>query len=215
MTFRFAGFSVDTDTRLLLAGGTEVHLSPKAFALLLALIEQRSRVVSKTELQERIWPATFVGEESLPTVVAEVRRALGDSAQDSRFVRTVHRVGYRFVGPVEEDAPTRRRQGTAAHMYLVTADRQFALAEGATIIGRGHDAGVRIDSGGVSRHHARIVILADEAHLEDLSSKNGTFLDGKAVSGACVLKDGNEIRVGPVALTFRIAPPTRATETMR
>jgi DNA-binding winged helix-turn-helix (wHTH) protein len=214
MIFRVAGFSVDTDTRLLLAGGTEVHLSPKAFALLLALIEQRSRVVSKLELQERIWPATFVGEESLPTLVAEVRRALGDSAQDSRFIRTVHRVGYRFIGPVEEHAPTRRRGEAAGRMYLVTPDRHFVLAEGETVIGRAHDAGVRIDSGGVSRHHARIVVRADEAHLEDLTSKNGTFLDGKAVSGACVLKDGNEIRVGPVALTFRIAPPTGATETM-
>jgi DNA-binding winged helix-turn-helix (wHTH) protein len=214
MIFRFAGFSVDSDTRLLLAGGTEVHLSPKAFTLLLTLIEHRSRVVSKSELQERIWPATFVGEESLPTLVAEVRRALGDSAQDSRFLRTVHRVGYRFVGAIEDEAPP-RREGGAAHMYLTTADRQFALAEGATIIGRGHDAGVRIDSGGVSRHHARIVVRADAASLEDLSSKNGTFLDGKAVSGSCVLQDGNEIRVGPVALTFRIAPPTRATETMR
>jgi DNA-binding winged helix-turn-helix (wHTH) protein len=213
MIFRFAGFSVDSDTRLLLADETEVHVSPKAFALLLVLIEHRSRVVSKTELQERIWPATFVGEESLPTLVAEIRRALGDSAQDSRFVRTAHRVGYRFVAPVEEDALTRREEA-AGRMYLTIADRHFPLAEGATIIGRGHDAGVRIDSGGVSRHHARIVVRADEAHLEDLTSKNGTFLDGKAVSGACVLRDGNEIRVGPVALTFRIAPPTGATETM-
>jgi DNA-binding winged helix-turn-helix (wHTH) protein len=213
MIFRFAGFSLDTDARLLLAGGTEVHVSPKAFELLQVLIEHRSRVVSKNELEERIWPATFVGEASLPTVVAEVRRALGDSAQDSRFVRTVHRVGYRFVAPVDEDAQTRREEA-AAHMFLITTDRHFPLAEGATVIGRAHDAGVRIDSGGVSRHHARIVVRADEAHLEDLRSKNGTFVDGKAVNGRCVLKDGNEIRVGPVALTFRIAPPTRATETM-
>lgn len=214
MIFRFAGFSVDPDARLLLAGEREVHVSPKAFALLLVLIEQRSRVVSKNELQERIWPATFVGEESLPTLVAELRRALGDSAQNPRFVRTVHRVGYRFVAAVEEDSPTRRREGAAVRMYLTIADRHFPLAEGATVIGRGHDAGVRIDSGGVSRHHARIVVRADQAHLEDLSSKNGTFLDGKAVSGTCVLKEGSEIRVGPVALTFRIAPPTGATETM-
>jgi len=214
MIFRFAGFSVDTDTRLLLAGETEVHVSPKAFTLLLVLIEHRSRVVSKNELQERIWPATFVGEESLPTLVAEIRRALGDAAQDSRFVRTVHRVGYRFVAPVEENALMGRGEGAAGRMYLTIADRHIPLAEGTTIIGRGHDAGVRVDSGGVSRHHARIVVRAEEAHLEDLTSKNGTFLDGKAVSGACVLKDGNEIRVGPVALTFRIAPPTGATETM-
>ena len=213
MTYRFAGFSVDTGTRQLLAGGADVHLSPKAFELLLLLIEHRSRALSKAELHERLWPATFVGETNLPTLIAEVRRALGDAAQESRFVRTVHRFGYRFVAAVEDDAPARREE-TAAHMYLIAADRRFPLAEGTTVIGRAHHAGVRIDSGGVSRHHARIVIQASEARLEDLSSKNGTYLDGRPVTEPCRLTDGNEIRVGPVALTFRVAAPTRATETM-
>src|SRR5574338_928807 len=125
--YRFAGFSVDTGTRQLLAGGADVHLSPKAFELLLLLIEQRSRALSKAELHERLWPATFVGETNLPTLVAEVRRALGDAAQESRFVRTVHRFGYRFVAAVEDDAPARREE-TAAHMYLIAADRRFPLA---------------------------------------------------------------------------------------
>jgi DNA-binding winged helix-turn-helix (wHTH) protein len=53
VTYRFAGFSVNSDTRQLLAGGGEVHLSPKAFELLLTLIEHRSRALSKAELQER------------------------------------------------------------------------------------------------------------------------------------------------------------------
>ncbi|MDQ3345984.1 MAG: FHA domain-containing protein [Chloroflexota bacterium] len=72
----------------------------------------------------------------------------------------------------------------------------------------------RIDSGGVSRHHARVVVQGDEARVEDLGSKNGTFIDGALVTDPRVLNDGDEIRVGPVALTFKIAPPTQATETM-
>ncbi len=52
------------------------------------------------------------------------------------------------------------------------------------------------------------------AHVEDLGSKNGTFVGGKPVTDARVLRDGDEIRVGPVALTFSVAPTTQATETM-
>jgi two-component system response regulator AtoC len=100
-------------------------------------------------------------------------------------------------------------------MYLTTADRQFPLSQGAADIGRSSESAVRIDAAGVSRRHARIVITGDEARVEDLGSKNGTFVDAKPVTGACLLKDGDEIRIGPVALTFRIVAPTRATETMR
>ena len=64
------------------------------------------------------------------------------------------------------------------------------------------------------RHHARIVIDRGHAHVEDLGSKNGTFVGGKPVTDARVLRDGDEIRVGPVALTFSVAPTTQATETM-
>lgn len=57
MTYRFGGFTVNSDTRQLLADGGEVHLSPKAFELLLILIERRSRALSKAVLQELLWPS--------------------------------------------------------------------------------------------------------------------------------------------------------------
>ena len=197
----------------MLADDREVHLSPKAFELLLLLVRQRSRALSKQELQDALWPSTFVGETNLATLVAEIRRALDESAQGATIVRTVHRFGYRFMAAVTEAAASpfvaERR-----HMYLATADRQFPLRDGATIIGRAGDAEVQIDAGGVSRHHARITVADGEARVEDLGSKNGTFVDGVAVVGSRVLADGSEIRVGPVALTFRIVPPTTATETM-
>ena len=99
-------------------------------------------------------------------------------------------------------------------MYLTSGDRRFPLADGVLVIGRADDAAIRIDSGGVSRHHARIVVTGDEARVEDLGSKNGTFVDGRPVTGACLLADGSEIRVGPMALTFKVAPAGDATDTM-
>ena len=214
MTYRFGRFSVNRETRQLLADEGEVHLSPKAFALLLMLIEHRARALSKAELHDQLWPSTFIGETNLATLVAEVRRALGDSAHESEYVRTVHRFGYRFVaGVVDVGAP----QGAApgARMYVRTADQQFALLQGSTVIGRGADAAIRIDSGGVSRHHACIIVVGDEASVEDLGSKNGTFVRGQRIAGRSLLTDGDEIRIGPVLVTFRVAPATQPTETMR
>jgi DNA-binding winged helix-turn-helix (wHTH) protein len=215
VVYRFAGFSLDCDTRQLLEGDREVHLSPKAFDLLLLLIEGRSRALSKTDLQDRLWPSVFVGETNLATLVAEIRRALGESAQDARIVRTVHRFGYRFVAAVDEvDRGRQNSIDSATEMYLATANERYPLAPGTTVIGRARDATIRVDSGGVSRHHARIVVSGDETILEDLGSKNGTFVDGRPVTGPCVLKDASEIRIGPLVLTFRVASASAATETV-
>lgn len=155
-----------------------------------------------------------MGETNLPTLVAEIRRALDDSPRDSAYVRTMHRFGYRFAAAVVDATATAGVSSKAIAMYLTSGDRRYLLAEGASVIGRAHDTAIRIDSGGVSRHHARIVVLGEEARVEDLGSKNGTFIGGALVTDPRVLNDGDEIRVGPIALTFKIAPPTQATETM-
>jgi DNA-binding winged helix-turn-helix (wHTH) protein len=213
--YRFERFSLNTETRQLLKGGREVHLSPKAYELLLLLIEQRARALSKIELQEQLWPSTFVGETNLATLVAEIRRGLDESAQDARIVRTVHRFGYRFVAAIADVDPS---AGATPHhvpdMYLATSDQRYPLGQGVAVIGRARDAAIRIDSGGVSRHHARIVVNEGEAIIEDLGSKNGTFIEGQPIAGVCVLKAGHEIRIGPVAFTFRVASPTVPTETL-
>ncbi|HVJ26303.1 MAG TPA: FHA domain-containing protein [Vicinamibacterales bacterium] len=210
MIYSFGEFTIDTGTRQLLAGAAERHISPKAFELLLLLIEARSRAVSKNELQERLWPSTFVGETNLATLVAEIRRALNDSPHESAYVRTVHRFGYRFVAAVSGTVD----YVDAARMFVMSAEREFPLSEGATIIGRAHDAGIRVDSGGVSRHHARITVTRAGAQVEDLGSKNGTFVSGKLVDGAQALRDGDEIRVGPVALIFKVSTDAIPTETV-
>jgi DNA-binding winged helix-turn-helix (wHTH) protein len=210
VTYRFARFLLDDDTRQLFADGTEVRLSPKAFELLRILIQQRSRALTKAELQDRLWPSTFVGETNLATLVAEIRRALEDSAQDSHYVRTVHRFGYRFVAEISEGTPT----GAGAPRFcIVQGDRRFFLSDGTFVIGRAPDAAIQIDSGGVSRLHAQITVCGRDVRVEDLGSKNGTFVGGQPVTAARSLEDGDEVRVGPVALRFTVAA-TEQTETM-
>ena len=156
-------------------------------------------------------PETFVQETNIAGLVAEIRRNLGDPAATPRFIRTVHRIGYRFVGEVtvEDGAPS----GERSKFYLVMDARRFFLMDGHNVIGRAPEAAVQIDSPGVSRLHARIRIENGAATLEDLGSKNGTHLNGVRMESASRLADGDEIRLGTIVLTFRAAA-TDATETV-
>ena len=101
-TVRFGLFSLDAATRQLLRDGREVSLSPKAFQLLLLLVVNRERAVSRQELHQTLWPSTFVLDTNIASLIAEIRRALDDVAAKPRFIRTMHRFGYRFVGQVDE-----------------------------------------------------------------------------------------------------------------
>ena len=213
MTFRFGPFSLDSSTRQLLRGGAEVSLSPKAFQLLLLLVEYRSRALSRDELQQQLWPSTFVLDTNLAGVVAEVRRALGDTADAPTFVRTMHRFGYRFIGEVDEADGARDSAEPVMKYWLLWGTTQAALTEGDNIVGRGVDASVWIDAPGVSRHHARIVVRRGEAMLEDLGSKNGTYVGGRRVTTPHRLADGDQVRLGSVVITFRVPQPPGVTET--
>src|SRR5690242_7264277 len=105
---RFGDFAVNRATRQVIADDGEIHLSPKAFDLLVLLLANRERAVSKAELQEQLWPATFVEETNIAGLVVEVRRALRDTASNPSLLRTVYGFGYRFVGDVTEDARSPR-----------------------------------------------------------------------------------------------------------
>src|SRR5688572_14231964 len=95
---RFHPFTLDLESRQLTSAGEEIHLEPKAFELLSVLVLERPKAVSKADLQERLWPGTFVAEANLSNLVAEIRAALGDPARAPRFVRTAHGFGYAFCG---------------------------------------------------------------------------------------------------------------------
>jgi hypothetical protein len=183
-----------------LRGGKSVHLEPKAFALLELLVAARPRAISKSQLQDALWPKTYVSERSLARLVGDLRSAIGDRAEKPRFIRTVHRFGYAFCGDAREGL---RRAAAFLHCRLLWGDREIALVKGENVLGRDPEAAVWIDIDSVSRRHARIVVEEKAATLEDLGSKNGTFLEGQKVTSPARLADGNRIKVGGASLLFR------------
>lgn len=213
VSYHFGRFALDYGTRQLLVDGREIRLSPKALELLTILLQNRPRAVSKADLQERLWPSTFVEETNLAGLVAEIRRALGDSATQPAYVRTVHKFGYRFVGDVVEREAVRAPTPPGPQLSVTFDNRRSVLLDGANVIGRAPDATIVCDAAGVSRYHARILVASGTATIEDLGSKNGTFVRGeRAVSAG--LSDGDEIRLGAARLTFRIQSPLEPTDTV-
>jgi DNA-binding winged helix-turn-helix (wHTH) protein len=215
MRLSFGEFTLDTETRRLCQGESPRHLSPKAFELLRLLLDHRPRVLSKAEVHERLWPSTFVSDATLTSLVAEVRAALGEKARHGRFVRTVHRFGYAFQGTVTEFAAPAQPLDARARCWIIWEWGQVALTNGDHLLGRDGDVTVWLESPTVSRHHAQIRVAGGDATIEDLGSKNGTFVRGKRLTTPSLLSDGDDIRIGSVEVTFRTAGIGGSTETQR
>ena len=204
MAVRFGRFVFDDLTRALLRDDAVGPLAPKPFQLLELLLERRPRAVSKAEIHERLWPGTFVSDSSLTRLAAELRNALGDPARRPSLIRTVYGFGYAFAGPAlaqPESAP----DPLTPRMFpcrLVVAGRDIPLAEGENLIGRAAAGAVSIRAAEISRRHARIVVSNGHAILEDLASRNGTYLRGRRIRESMDLDDGDEIRIGKVTMIF-------------
>jgi DNA-binding winged helix-turn-helix (wHTH) protein len=217
MRIRFDRFTFDSDTRELLDAGRRVHVSPKAFDVLHVLLERRPSVVTKTELQDRVWPGTFVGDANLSVVIADIRQALGDDSKDSAFIRTVHRVGYAFCGDAVDLGASHRPIETSPYRrcWVAWNGKTFQLSEGENIVGRDPRSGVWIDASGVSKRHARILVSPDGATLDDLDSSNGTFVRGKRLGSGHQLADGDEIELGTATIRFRMWSDEQPPKTER
>src|SRR5262245_55916118 len=100
--YEFGSFRLDAQERLLQRDGATISLTPKAFDLLLALVERRGRLVDKEELFQTVWPDTIVEESNLSSNIAHIRKALGDGENEQKFIETVPKRGYRFVAGVRE-----------------------------------------------------------------------------------------------------------------
>ncbi len=210
MAVQFGSFTLDAARRHLLRDGQVVHLTPKAFDLLLLLVNEAPRVIGKRELHERLWPATFVSDSTLVGLVKELRRALDDHDDHAPVIRTVHRVGYAFCPELHAAAAPARAQ---VWHWLAFRGRRVVLREGENIVGRDPGSDVWLDVAGVSRRHARIIVGDREASLEDLGSKNGTTVRDGRVRQTVALLDGASIRFGPVAGVYRTSAGGMSTET--
>jgi DNA-binding winged helix-turn-helix (wHTH) protein len=213
VTIRFADCVFDTDARRLFRGGREVHLSPKAFELLRLLVDSRPRAVAKAELLGSVWPNVFVSDASLAKAVSEIRASIGDG-EESPIVRTVHGYGYAFAAAVEDDGlGMDARHGVRAPVicWLFCGRREFPCPDGEHVIGRDADASILLDSPQVSRQHAKLVVRGKTATLEDLGSKNGSVVRGIRIAGPTALEPGDDVRIGPFTLVFRVGAGSGST----
>ena len=131
VVLRFGPCAIDVSRREVRRHDAVVHLTPKAFDLLVLLIGEAPRVVPKSELHQRLWPSTFVSDSTLVRLVKEIRRELGDRDSGAPIIRTAHRVGYAFC-PELEQPPS----ATGLCHWLMVSGRRIALRNGENSIGR-------------------------------------------------------------------------------
>src|SRR5262245_3981593 len=213
MRVRFGPFVLDPDTRELLRGDAPVALSPKAFDLLTILVAGRPKAISKSDLQERLWPTTYVLEKNLANLVSEIRDAVGDDPSNPRFIRTIRRFGYAFRETAQPADAGRAAGRSAVYFRITWVSGSVTLDEGEHVLGRDPDVAIYLDSPGVSRRHASITIASGQATIADLGSKNGTFVGEQQVRGSRLLSDGDVIAVGSVKLALKVLQTPGSTET--
>lgn len=217
MRLRFGDYAFDPEARQLFRAGEELHLQPKTFELLDLLVRSRPKALGKQAIRDHLWRDVVVGDASLTMAVAELRAVLGDDAKEPRYVRTVYGFGYAFAGECVDEraaglaAPAQAAAGATPR--VLWEKRIIPLVEGENVLGRDEQATVRIDAPGVSRRHALVRVEGDGAMLEDLGSKNGTFLEGSPVVAATPLPDGATFSLGRVLLVFRSSPEAGSTLT--
>jgi DNA-binding winged helix-turn-helix (wHTH) protein len=208
VVLRFGACTIDVARREARCHDAVAHLTPKAFDLLVLLIDEAPRVVSKSELHQRLWPGTFVSDASLVGLIKEIRRELRDRDSDAPIIRTAHRVGYAFC-PELEQTPS----ATGLCHWLIVSGRRIPLREGENSIGRDPSSKVWLDFASVSRAHARIMVGQQRVSIEDCGSKNGTRIGEEWVTAPAMLHDGDRLRFGTVSALYRASGGGISTET--
>jgi TolB-like protein len=102
LDFRFAEYEIDVGRHELRRAGEVVPIEPQVFDVLVYLVRHRDRIISKDELIDAVWQGRIVSDAALSSRISAARRAVGDSGDDQLFIRTLHKRGFRFVGPVDD-----------------------------------------------------------------------------------------------------------------
>jgi pimeloyl-ACP methyl ester carboxylesterase/DNA-binding winged helix-turn-helix (wHTH) protein len=116
--FHFGGYSVDVERRELRHGAQLVDVGPQVFDLLVYLICNRDRVVSKDDLLDAIWEGRIVSESTLTSRINAARNAIGDTGADQTLIKTIVRKGFRFIGEVEEGKKAQQASASRAEVTV-------------------------------------------------------------------------------------------------
>src|SRR5262245_29066196 len=140
LDFRFAGFEIDVPRRELRRAGELVSIEPQVFDLLVHLVRNHDRIVTKDELIETVWKGRAISEAALSSRISAARRAVGDCGAEQKLIRTINKRGFRFVGAVQAtdaslaETPTAvAAQRAAARCGRLTTSA-FAWSERASIV---------------------------------------------------------------------------------
>jgi DNA-binding winged helix-turn-helix (wHTH) protein len=216
--FRLGAWLVEPSLDRISRDGEAVRLRPRAMDVLILLAGMAGKLASKKRLIDAVWRTEFVSDHALTQVIAELRAALGDDARNPAYIENIPRRGYRLVATVTPVAASVAQVRDAALPFkLQSADRDYALIQGPNVIGRTGDADICIDRTEVSRCHARIVVQGTTATIEDLDSKNGTYLNGERLDRTTLLANGDEIWIGRSVARFRFlieGEPTMTEQTV-
>ena len=143
MLYRWDGFSLDVAAHRLSGVDGDVHLEPQAFDVLVLLVTESARVVSKSELLDSVWGDQFVSESALTTRIKQVRKSLGDDGRTQRYVRNVHGRGYQFVGDLVSSQPVMNSQqalpAPVAVQQVVNLAVEIAVDDEYPFVGRRHE----------------------------------------------------------------------------
>ena len=202
---------VDVGARLVRRAGIEIHLAPKAFELLLMLVRNQPNAVPHERLHAALWPGVHVSETSLAALVTQLRKALGDASGDGRVIRTLHRVGYAFIGEAIVTGPAPAIATPVSR--LIWRGESFEVPAGESVIGRDRACAIHLDADSISRQHARLSLTEREASIEDLGSKNGTWVAGERIHGIVPLADGTSFQLGSETVRFELTGDERPTKT--
>ena len=192
---------LDVERRGLARGAEPVKIEPKHFELLHLLVLAAPAAVSKQQIYDALWPDVVVEEANVHNLVSELRRLLGDSGRE--LIRTVHRFGYAFSGTLD----------TSSMWELLVGEQRFRLYLGINVIGRDGAADVVLDYPGISRRHAAIRVGPTDAIVEDLGSKNGTFVGTTRISGQTSVVQGDSLLFSHVAALLCVIRSDESTRT--
>jgi DNA-binding winged helix-turn-helix (wHTH) protein/TolB-like protein/Tfp pilus assembly protein PilF len=200
-SFEFGPFRLDTGTRVLWRAEQIVPLTPKAVAVLEALVERSGDVVLKKELLARAWPDAAVQEANLSVTVAALRKALGSQEDGTSYIQTVSRRGYRFAGPLRPGSPVPRLALAVLPFACLGPETESHLGVGLAdaLIGRLTEADeLRVRPTGAVVHYAALPRPPREAAAE---------LGVDAVVAGTIQRAGERVRVSvqlvPLAAALR------------
>jgi hypothetical protein len=215
MRLRFGDCVFDADARQVIRAERPVAVSPKAFELLGLLISSRPNAISKAQIQDRLGPTFTFPPRTFRTSSASCAplsaTRLGSQASSAPCPASATP----FAHPPEPKEPRGEQvRGQLDAVYtLVWGTREIALDPGTTSSVGGREALIWIDDASVSRRHARISIGPSGATIEDLGSKNGTYVGGRKLHKPSPLVHRDVVTIGPATLTLRVLRHSGSTRT--